>query len=609
MTFSFTGRNAGDRPSPATEDAAETASAPENHWLDPDDKSLWRRGSDHPDNTDRPDANVIAVVSSGGRIENVISAPPPGTALPENIQAGADIDAIWPGHVGQRIRRSLRKTLQTRESYSNEIADTEAGAHFELICIPQGRDRVMLIVRDISAVRAKIAKLEDLAFSDSATGLPNRDWLMAELSSIVQRISMREGRGAVICVQIDGLEATLSMSGADCSDAVMSILAARLTQALRGANQPEEGDDERYSAVARIEANRFAVVLPDISAGDDAAGVTTRLIAVLEAPVTIGQQQYNIGVSAGIALYPQDGKTPAELLSNAVIALHDARNSQTAHQKFHTGTTSMEPVERQDLVVELESALDKGEFDLNYLPIVTGAGREVAAAEVLLRWPRPIFGNKPIKEVIRAADFTGVMLPIGKWVFATACRQLAEWHANGFEDLRIAVNVSAQEFARARLVERTELILSDTGVDAACIDIEITEHLLFRDAMRGFPVCQGLADLGIRVVVDDYGTGICSFDHVADSPVHGVKIHEKFVARVDDEASSRAACAAITAMAHELGIKVTAEGVETDAQADMLSEIGCDYLQGFVFCRPSSADDLTGFLIASAAASQPWKSS
>ncbi|MBT8441055.1 MAG: bifunctional diguanylate cyclase/phosphodiesterase [Gammaproteobacteria bacterium] len=607
MTFSFTGDKAGGRPSSATEDTPETA--PGNHRLDPDARSLWRRRTDHPDNADRPDANLIAVVSAGGRVENVISMPPPGTALPDQIKPGTNMDAIWPGQLGQRIRRSLRKTLQSRQSHSNEAADAESGAYFEFICIPQGRDRVLLIVRDVSTVRAAIAKLEDLAFSDAETGLPNREWLMAELASIVERISMREGRGAVICLEIGGLEATESIAGNDCSGAIMSILAARLTQALRKANQPEDGDDERYSAVARIDANRFAVVLPDISAGDDAAGVATRLINALEAPVTIGKQQYNVDVTAGIALYPQDGKRSEELLSNTIIALHDARNSQSAHQKFHSGTTSMEPVERQDLVVALESALEKGEFKLNYLPIMTGDSRNVTAAEVLLRWPRPLFGNKPIKEVIRAADFTGVMLPIGKWVFASACRQLAEWHANGFEELRIAVNVSPQEFARARLVERTELILTDTGVDAACIDIEITEHLLFRDAMRGFPVCQGLADLGIRVVVDDYGTGICSFDHVADSPVHGVKIHEKFVARVDREESSRAACAAITAMAHELGIKVTAEGVETDAQADILSEIGCDYLQGFVFCRPSSADDLAGFLLASAANSGAGKPS
>ncbi|MBT8445351.1 MAG: GGDEF domain-containing protein, partial [Gammaproteobacteria bacterium] len=299
MTFSFTGDKAGGRPSSATEDTPETA--PGNHRLDPDARSLWRRRTDHPDNADRPDANLIAVVSAGGRVENVISMPPPGTALPDQIKPGTNMDAIWPGQLGQRIRRSLRKTLQSRQSHSNEAADAESGAYFEFICIPQGRDRVLLIVRDVSTVRAAIAKLEDLAFSDAETGLPNREWLMAELASIVERISMREGRGAVICLEIGGLEATESIAGNDCSGAIMSILAARLTQALRKANQPEDGDDERYSAVARIDANRFAVVLPDISAGDDAAGVATRLINALEAPVTIGKQQYNVDVTAGIA--------------------------------------------------------------------------------------------------------------------------------------------------------------------------------------------------------------------------------------------------------------------------------------------------------------------
>ncbi|MFW2403684.1 MAG: putative bifunctional diguanylate cyclase/phosphodiesterase [Gammaproteobacteria bacterium] len=601
MTFSTKGDKARRALAKSAGDESKAAAASDAELTDPKVVGLWRQRLDQYQEQDRPDANLIALVSANGRIENVLGRPSPGIGLPEDVAEGSGIDDVWPGDTAQRFKRSIRKALQSRQSYCNQFPDPQRESHIECICVPQGRDRVMLIVRDITATREEISKLEDLAFRDASTGLPNREWLITELSSIVERVGVRQGRGAVICLDMGELDATRSITGEDRTEAVIAILASRLMQALRGANIPEESDDERYSAIARINRSRFAVVLPDINTGTDAEAVATRLAGVLEAPVAVGKQTFSTHVDTGIALYPQDGGTAVELLDNATIAMQEARNSETSQNKFHSGTVGLESFERQDLVVELEAALEKGAFKLNYLPIVTAKDRDVTATEVLLRWPRPLFGDKPIAEVIKAADFTGVMLPIGRWVFASACEQLAQWQRNGHPNLRMAVNVSAQEFARARLVERTESILADVGIDPVCIDLEITEQLLFRDAMRDFPICRGLAELGVRVVVDDFGTGVCSFEHLSGSPVHGVKIHEKFVAGVDSDASKHAACAAITAMAHALEIQVTAEGVESEEQAAALAQIGCDYLQGFAFCLPSPADELTAFLDAGGA--------
>ena len=560
---------------------------------------LWRQRTDPSPDQDRTDANLIAIVSSAGKVESVISRTDRTGVLPSDVEPGAAVESLWPGTTGGQVKRNIRKALQSRQAHSIQSTDDSgSGCCLEFLFVPQGRDRVMLIARDASATQAAIEELADLAYMDSDTGLPNRDWLAGELAAIIQRIRLRQGRGALICIDIEEEEDQdlKTTHGESVYRVILANVASRLTRTLRGANQQDEDDDERYSAVARIDETQFAVVLPDIETGGDAQAVAERLTGLLAAPMVIEAKEYELNISLGIALYPQDGERSAELLENGIVAVQEARFSHTSHHKFHSGTVRMRALERQDLVVELETALRGQEFQLNYLPIHSQPDGSVTAIEVLLRWPRPLFASRPIQEVIKAAEYTGLIVPIGEWVFATACEQLAAWRSEAHPDLRLAVNVSGQEFAREDFTDRLGRVLDDSGIDGGSVDLEITEHLLLRDAMRSFTTCRALTNLGINLVVDDFGTGICSFDYLADSPIAGVKIHQKFTAMVDHSPSSRAACAAITAMAHELGLRVTAEGVETWEQGEALTEIGCDNLQGFLFCEPVDADSMQRYL-------------
>ncbi len=582
---------------PSDSDRGEMLSDMDMTAFDARELKLWRKRTDPSPDHDRTDANLIAIVSSAGKVESVISRTDRTGVLPSDVEPGASVESLWAGATGEQVKRNIRKALQGRQAHSIQVTDDSDDApHLEFLFVPQGRDRVMLIARDASATQAAIEELADIAFMDSDTGLPNRDWLSTELAAIIQRIRLRQGRGALICLDIEDEEDLKSTHGDSVYRVMLANIASRLTRTLRGANQRDEEDDERYSAVARIDETQFAVVLPDIETGEDAQAVAERLSRLLSAPMVIEAKEYELKVSVGIALYPQDGERSSELLDNGVVAVREARFSQTSHHKFHSGTVRMRALERQDLVVELETALRGEEFQLNYLPIHSQPDGSISAVEVLLRWPRPLFASRPIQEVIKAAEYTGLIVPIGEWVFATACAQLADWRSGSHPDLRLAVNVSGQEFAREDFAERFAQALDGTGVDGHNVDVEITEHLLLRDAMRSFTMCRALTDLGINIVVDDFGTGICSFDYLADSPIAGVKIHQKFTAMVDHSASSRAACAAITAMAHELGLKVTAEGVETWEQAEALTNMGCDNLQGFLFCEPSDAENMQQYL-------------
>ena len=416
-------------------------------------------------------------------------------------------------------------------------------------------------------------------------------------------LRLKGGRAAVICFDIDKTNFDNIAPGKIKQDAVLKELATRLTSGLRGVNQLDTPDEERYSIAVRIDFCQFAVVLPIIEDGSDAEAVTSRLSESLQQQIEIGTSSVGVTVNAGIALFPQDGADAMTLLGSAHAAMEDAKSSQTMQPRFHSGTVKVRALQRQDMVLELQSALDREEFHLEYLPIVEAGTRNVRTAEALLRWPQDVVGSRPIQQVISLAEHTGLIVPIGEWVLRHSCEQLHAWHASGNSELRLAVNLSAQEFSRADLATRVADILSASSIEPRYVDLEITEHILFRDALRDFTMCRELKELGVGVVVDDYGTGACSLAHLASSPVDTVKIDGGFVAHSETNPSDRAACAAAAAMARELSLKVVAESVETEEQAIFMQGLGCDFLQGFLFSRPSPASEFTEYL-ASASTEQ-----
>lgn len=509
--------------------------------------------------------------------------------------SGDDIDALYPDPLCNRIREQIRRTLRTRQVQSDSFEDVAAGVHYDLVFVAQGRDRVMVVIRDVSEEKLAISRMQQLAYADEATGLPNREFLLERLDRIVESLRLKEGRAAVICFVIDPDSAHGSAVGLQRQEFILKELADRLVHGLRGANSPDTMNEERYSIAARVDFRKFGIVLPIIDNGSDAAAVAERVAADLQRPVKVGDKEIRIMVRGGIALFPQDGTDAKTLFENAHAAMEDARNTGETH-KFHSGTVKMRALQRQDLELEMRSALDREEFVLNYLPVVSAGTRRVASIEALLRWPQAIFGSNSIDKVVSLAERTGLIVPIGEWVMRRGCRQLKQWQEAGHPDLRLAINLSAQEFSRPDLAIRMARTLEAESLDPQFLDLEITEHILFRDGMSDFKTCRELKDIGVAIIVDDYGTGACSLAHLSHSPVDAVKIDNSFVTYSDTNPDDRAACAAAIAMAHELGMYVIAEGVETEQQASVLHDQGCDFLQGFLFFRPAPADELGAWL-------------
>lgn len=542
------------------------------------------------------DGNMVLVASTNGTICSVLNASDSArTAAPDGA-ADLSVDDLWPEELAATIRGHLKRTIRSRQVVCDEIENPADGNNYEFIFVAQGRDRVLVIVRDISQQKTDLSRIRQLAYTDEVTALPNREFLFVELQKIVDNQRLKEGRAAVICIHLHRFDDQGHALTTGEADEVLKELASRLTAQIRGINSPSETDYERLSVVARTDFHQFGVVLPSIETGEDAEAVVVRLLQAMNEPVIVGARTVSTKVNAGIALFPQDGTDAQGLYESAATAMEDAKGGLSTPYEFHSGTVRLRLLQRQDLSVELQTALDRKDYELKFLPILDANTGGTRTVEALLRWPETILGSQSTRKIVKIAEHTGLIIPIGEWVLTQACEQLQAWLAAGHENLRVAVNLSAQEFSRADLVTRIEEIVLAAKLEPGHVELEINEHLLFRDAVKGFATCRDLKSLGFKIVLDDYGTGTCSLANLSQSPVDAIKIDNSFVVDLESNRQNRAACSAAIALAHNLGMEVIAEGVETEGQADFLREEACDFLQGFLFCEPLNSEDASRYL-------------
>ncbi len=552
-----------------------------------------RRGK--PDEQVAIAGHVLLVVSQAGDIVTVNEANGLTQTARENLH-GLSLADVFDDADAELLKRALSRALRSR-SMQVEQASADDAVH-EFLCIPQGRDRALLVLRDVSESRHKLDRAEALAFRDDVTGLPNRQSLLAELARVLDWQRIQEGRLALILIDVQGGEDIAGSVPDGSDDHMLKEMASRLHDQLRGVNDTAEDDIERYSVVARTDYRQFGIILPAIDSGEDAESVATRLVESLRQPMSLGTRVMTMGAAAGIALYPQDGNEAEELFSNAHAAAQDARHREESNYCFHTGTVRLRALQRQDAAADLRSALERGEFVIGFQPIVAADSGELRAVEALLRWPTEIFGARTTQKIITMAEYTGLIVDIGEWVIANSLKAYRGWQDATNCSVRLAVNLSTREFVAPRLAERIEKMLADAGVEPGCLDIEIRENVLFRDALKNFETARSLEALGVGLVLDDFGTGSSSVAHLAESPITGLKIDGSYVAGIDANAADRATCRAAIGVARSLECTVTGEGVETGQQADYLRENRCDNLQGFLVSEALSAEDLQSYIEA-----------
>lgn len=536
--------------------------------------------------------NLVFEANQAGKFLQLIENGMLGVQLPPR-----SLDDLWPGEPAQRLRHAIRRAIRARASVTEFIA-LDGDAQLEAICVPQGPDRVLVIARDRSAREQALLDMQRVAYTDKVTGLPNREFLFSELERIVEHQRLRDGRLAMIALYAGPLEDAGAPLGARHNDLLLKEVARRLTVGVRNCNDlnGEMGSLERYSVVARIDHRRFGILLPSIDSGVEAESIVRRLIDNLSQPVEIDGRSIAVTTQGGVALYPQDGMTAKALYRNAETALEDARHDGDESFRFHTGTVRMRTLQRQDLEVELRAALDAGAMQLRYLPVVDAKTQEPVSFEALLRWPQNFAGRHSTAKIVEFAERTGFILDIGDWVLRSALGALKSWRESGYCDVRLSLNFSLPELVDESCRRRLRETLEAFDLPADSIDIEIAERSLVRESTRDFQNCRQLKNMGVGLVVDDFGTGMHAIAQLARSGADAVKIDRSVVAHVDDNDHDRRTSAAIVAMARELGMRVVAEGVETIAQKDVLVAQGCGELQGFLFTQPIAEDDIADFL-------------
>jgi diguanylate cyclase (GGDEF)-like protein len=459
--------------------------------------------------------------------------------------------------------------------------------------LPGVERRVIGVVAQVAAMTALnlrnavlLRRVRDLAERDALTGAANRRSFQGSLEQVVGARRAGDGRtSAVLFIDLDDFKIVNDTLGHAIGDELLVAVTERISSLVR------EGD-----VVARLGGDEFAILTEDLPDLRRARAIADRLVRELRKPYLLGGHPVTISASIGIAGANDAVDGAGDLVRNADVAMYMAKAGGKAG--FAIFDPGMHHVirERHELALQLQQAVDLDQLELRYQPIVGLADGALAGVEALVRWRHPERGLIAPGQFIELAEEHGSILPIGRWVLREACRQAAQWAAAGATPpgMYVAVNVSAREFQEPGFVDGVREALSDHGVPATGLVIEITETALLRATPTTIATLQGLRDLGVRVVIDDFGTGYFSLSHLRQFPVDALKIAREFTQEGESETATRssALAAAIVAMARSLGIETVAEGIETQAQADRMRSLACTYGQGYYFARPLLPADL-----------------
>ena len=441
------------------------------------------------------------------------------------------------------------------------------------------------VQNDITEQKRAEKNLLHMATHDALTGLPNRSLLQDRIGQAIGYADrMRRGM-AVLFIDIDRFKNINDSLGHAMGDALIVTLAQRLRGAVR-----------MVDTVARVGGDEFVVILTDISRESDITQIIPNLLAAITQPVRVDSHELSVTASIGISLYPRDGKDVMSLLKNADTAMYRAKDAGRNGFRFYTQEMNADAVGRLRLENDLRKAIQGEELVVYYQPQVEAETGRIVAAEALLRWRHPVHGLVSPNDFIPLAEETGLIVPIGEWVLRSVCAQLRGWREAGLPEPRVAVNLSPRQFRQPDIVEMIASAVRDYGLPSECIELEITEGSLMHNPEEAAVLLAELSKLGFSLAVDDFGTGYSSLAYLKRFPLHALKIDRSFVCDIESNRDSAAIATAVIALAHSLGLKVVAEGVEQEVQMEFLRGLNCDFAQGYLYGRPLPAEDFMALL-------------
>jgi diguanylate cyclase (GGDEF)-like protein/PAS domain S-box-containing protein len=447
------------------------------------------------------------------------------------------------------------------------------------------------LVHDITERLNTERTIHYMAHHDALTGLPNRRLMQDRLNQAIMAARRKQRHVAVLFLDLDRFKVVNDTLGHDTGDFILKDVGRRLVTCVR-----------EVDTVSREGGDEFVVILPDLERPENARVVADKILEELARPVEIGGHEIHVTPSIGISHYPNDATDVHQLLKHADNAMYQAKDAGRNTVRFFTNDLNFLLSKRLEIESRLRKAIDNEEFFLRYQPQVDIATGRISGMEALIRWNDPQKGEIYPKDFVFVAEELGLIVPIGEWVFRTACRQLRAWADEGLPPITISINISPRQFMSRRLVHTLLSIVRDTGADPRHIELEITETMIMRNVEQSIETLAQLRAVGMQVAVDDFGVGYSSLGQLTRLPASSMKIDRSFIMNVPQDISSALITEAIIARAKRLKLRVIAEGVETRQQLEFLRVNHCEAFQGYLFSRPVTALEATAMLKAQAAA-------
>jgi diguanylate cyclase (GGDEF)-like protein/PAS domain S-box-containing protein len=456
--------------------------------------------------------------------------------------------------------------------------------------IPDAKSPLMTaVLSDITVRKRYEEQLVYMANHDTLTNLPNRSMIESSLSKALalhqESSPERQGATAILFIDLDRFKVINDSLGHDVGDLLLKAVGLRLLKVVG-----------RQEIVGRLGGDEFLIIIPQLKETQDAANLAQTVLDALTPAFDIKGRVLFVTPSIGIALYPSDGEDFPTLMRNADTAMYSAKSSGGGTYHFFTKTMNESAMARLVIENDLREALHKDQFELHYQPKVDLRTNRVSGLEALIRWQQPGRGYISPMQFIPVAEETGLIGKIGEWVVKDVCRQITEWDAQGIAQTPVAINLSPRQLIEGHITEMFSRILAETGTSAGRIVLEITETAMMQDIKKAATILEELRHLGLQIAVDDFGTGYSSLAYLKRLPINTIKIDRSFVRDVTIDTDDAAITRTIIAMGHNLGLKVVAEGVETNEQMDFLREAGCDEVQGFLIATPKPAAEITNYI-------------
>ncbi len=504
------------------------------------------------------------------RSKGVRPMPWPATALYRSLQAGlthrAKSEVFWRGD---------------GSSFPVEYSCTRLGDNSDMA------DGAVMVFQDITQRQWAEEELSRLANQDPLTGVANRSVFQQFLDSNLSRARRNNEILSVLFLDLDHFKRINDRFGHDVGDQLLISVTELLQSCVRDSD-----------LLARLGGDEFAIVLCNLKSASDSRTVVEKIFNAFEPLLVLSGAEINVQTSIGIATYPQSGSNGEELIKAADTAMYQAKATGRNNYQFFQPELQRKAIERSRLESDLRGALARDEFICHFQPQVDAHTGAVLGVETLLRWHHKERGMVPPDEFIEATERNGLIVPIGEWVIEQSCLKGVEWRDAGLLDdsFRIAVNVSVHQLMKGELVATVERVLQSTGFSADQLELEITESMVIDDPERVVGILQSLRDLGVTIAMDDFGTGYSSLSQLTRLPISQLKIDQAFVRDIGIDKNDEEIVTATVKLAHSLGLEVTAEGVETEEQADFLKALDCERLQGYYFSKPLPSDEAERWL-------------